>query len=70
MMLGYDSIPIGCCGIVLHPEWGKAAYPVTIFTLAPYEVLLEVVAEVANAPKLPDLDDQAAKDLVDGDACM
>ena len=23
MMLNYDSIPIGCCGIVLHPTWGR-----------------------------------------------
>lgn len=70
MMLGYDSIPIGCCGIVLHPDWQKAAYPVTLFTLAPYDLFLQVIAEVANEPKLPDIDDQAAKDLVDGDSCM
>ena len=34
-LLRYSHIPAGCCGIVLHPEWGKKAYPVTLFTNAP-----------------------------------
>jgi hypothetical protein len=127
MMLNYDSIPIGCCGIVLHPTWGRAAYPVTMFTLAPFEVLKEAAAEVGPAcmrctpcltrlratkldqdgtrmpaptsihactylecahlsvcvcvcvcvcvqvganVKLPDIESQVQKDLVEGDACM
>mmetsp|Transcript_34998 Transcript_34998/g.54695 ORF Transcript_34998/g.54695 Transcript_34998/m.54695 type:complete len:166 (+) Transcript_34998:74-571(+) len=69
-MLGYEGEKIGCCGIVLHPLWEKAAYPVTAFTLAPYEVLKEAIAEVGKCPQLPDVEDLIAKDLVDGDSCM
>ena len=39
-LLRYDAIPIGCCGIVLHPQWKRRAYPVTLFTLAPLEVVV------------------------------
>ena len=48
-LLKYDSIPIGCCGIVLHPTWQRRAYPVTFFTTAPPELLARVVAEVEAA---------------------
>ena len=44
-LLRYDSVPIGCCGIVLHPEWQRCAYPVTLFTTAPPELLLAAIAE-------------------------
>ena len=43
-LLRYDSIPIGCCGIVLHPQWHRRAYPVTLFTLAPLETLQSAFA--------------------------
>jgi len=36
-LLRYESLPIGCCGIVLHPKWQRRAYPVTFFTVAPLE---------------------------------
>ena len=45
-LLRYDSVPIGCCGIVLHPEWRRRAYPVTFFTTAPLEVLKAALAAV------------------------
>ena len=45
-LLRYDSVPIGCCGIVLHPKWQRKAYPVTFFTLAPLEVLMDVLQAV------------------------
>ena len=45
-LLRYDSIPIGCCGIVLHPKWQRRAYPVTFFTLAPPELLVKAIEEV------------------------
>ena len=53
-LLRYDSIPIGCCGIVLHPRWQRKAYPVTLFTLAPIEHLtgaLEAVEAERAAAK-------------------
>jgi len=47
-LLRYDSVPIGCCGIVLHPEWQRKAYPVTFFTLAPFELVLSVINAVES----------------------
>ncbi|EKX54411.1 cell division control protein 45 [Guillardia theta CCMP2712] len=61
MMLGYDSLPVGCCGIVLHPQWGKAAYPMTFFTLAPLDKIIEAAEEIEKNAKLPDLEDQESK---------
>eukprot|EP00967_Tisochrysis_lutea_P088391 scaffold125358_cov30-Tisochrysis_lutea.AAC.4 len=43
-LLKYSSVPIGCCGIVLHPQWQRCAYPVTFFTTAPLEVLQAAIA--------------------------
>ena len=37
---------LGRAGIVLHPQWGKGAYPVTLFTDAPHEVLLAALGRV------------------------
>lgn len=48
-MLRYASLPIGCCGIVLHPTWQRKAYPVTFFTLAPPDVLSEVIEKCERA---------------------
>jgi len=45
-LLRYNHLPAGCCGIVLHPEWQKKAYPVTLFTDAPLEALLAALAKV------------------------
>lgn len=45
-LLRYDSMPIGCCGIVLHPHWQRRAYPVTLFTTAPVEVVKRVFVDV------------------------
>ena len=45
-LLRYQALPIGCCGIVLHPEWQRRAYPVTFFTLAPLEELQAAIAAV------------------------
>ena len=46
-LLKYRSVPVGCCGIVLHPEWQRAAYPATLFTTAPLEAFEAAVAVVA-----------------------
>jgi hypothetical protein len=37
-----------CClllQIVLHPRWGSAVYPATLFTKAPLQPLLEAIKE-------------------------
>jgi hypothetical protein len=54
-LLKYSSIPIGCCGIVLHPEWQRCAYPVTFFTTAPLNVLEAAIAatDAEHVCKLP-----------------
>ncbi len=33
----------GCCKVLLHPRWGSACYPATIFTTAPYEAVRDVI---------------------------
>lgn len=45
-LLRYDALPIGCCGIVLHPKWQRNAYPVTFFSTAPLDELVRVFSEV------------------------
>jgi hypothetical protein len=45
-LLKYDAVPVGCCGIVLHPEWQRRAYPVTLFTTAPARRVIAAFAEV------------------------
>ena len=31
-LLKYDNEKLGCCGMVLHPEYGYHGYPITFFT--------------------------------------
>ncbi|MDA9081662.1 methylmalonic aciduria and homocystinuria type D protein [Candidatus Dependentiae bacterium] len=49
-LLNYQTTNTGCCKVVLHPTWGSAVYPASIFTKAPvtglHEVFLEVEAEI------------------------
>ena len=56
-LLRYTVSQAGGCKVLVHPHWGTACYPATIFTTAPDDVLLEVVGgfppvppEVAAAP--------------------
>eukprot|EP00271_Cylindrocystis_brebissonii_P022042 TRINITY_DN8252_c0_g1_i3.p1 TRINITY_DN8252_c0_g1~~TRINITY_DN8252_c0_g1_i3.p1 ORF type:complete len:183 (-),score=18.03 TRINITY_DN8252_c0_g1_i3:787-1335(-) len=44
-LLGYVSANAGCCKVILHPRWGSAVYPATMFTKAPLETFLRVVAD-------------------------
>eukprot|EP00292_Cryptomonas_paramecium_P015710 CAMPEP_0113686804 /NCGR_PEP_ID=MMETSP0038_2-20120614/15514_1 /TAXON_ID=2898 /ORGANISM="Cryptomonas paramecium" /LENGTH=140 /DNA_ID=CAMNT_0000607209 /DNA_START=419 /DNA_END=841 /DNA_ORIENTATION=+ /assembly_acc=CAM_ASM_000170 len=72
-MLGFQYIPIGCCGIVVHPTWGRAAYPVSFLTLAPLEELQAAIREAsaAAAERVPDVRViTEARELVDGDSCI
>lgn len=36
-LLGYSVMNAGCCKVLLHPAWGSAVYPATIFTSAKAE---------------------------------
>jgi len=40
----YQTTNSGCCKVVLHPQWGSAVYPATIFTKAPKDALAAAVA--------------------------
>ncbi|KAI9152619.1 hypothetical protein H9P43_009415 [Blastocladiella emersonii ATCC 22665] len=39
-LLRYDVMNVGCCKVVLHPDWGSKVYPATCFTTAPSEVVV------------------------------
>ena len=49
-LLNYQTTNTGCCKVVLHPAWGSAVYPASIFTKAPltalHKALLETEAEI------------------------
>ena len=44
-MLGYRTQNANCCKILLHPEWGAAVYPATLFTTAPAEAVMKIVSQ-------------------------
>jgi hypothetical protein len=39
----------GCCKIILHPRWGAAVYPATLFTAAPGEVVVAALRDMQAA---------------------
>ena len=39
ILLGYPVQNVGCCKIILHPQWRSRIYPATLFTTAPASVL-------------------------------
>jgi len=51
VLKGYKTANAGCCKVLLHPQWGSAVYPATMFTCAPLEALLTAIkqAEVSEA---------------------
>ncbi len=48
---GFATANAGCCKVVLHPRWGAAVYPATLFARAPAEAVVAAVvaAEAALA---------------------
>ncbi|KAI8084515.1 uncharacterized protein BX664DRAFT_337167, partial [Halteromyces radiatus] len=42
----YDIQNVGCCHILLHPTWNSSIYPSTLFTTAPYDLLVKVINEI------------------------
>lgn len=44
MLLRYDMIDTGCCKLISHPDWQTQVYPATLFTSAPYDLVLEALA--------------------------
>ena len=49
LLLRFASQNAGCCKILLHPTWGSAVYPATLFTTAPFEQLRETLARYPDA---------------------
>lgn len=47
-VLGYSVQNAGCCKIILHPKWGSAVYPATMFTKAPIEHVLTAIAQTES----------------------
>ena len=43
----YHVSQAGGCKVLLHPKWGTACYPATIFTTAPAEAVLAALDAVA-----------------------
>ncbi|OWZ15344.1 hypothetical protein PHMEG_00011032 [Phytophthora megakarya] len=43
LLLRYRCLSAGMCKILVHPVWGAAVYPASLFTTAPYEVVQEVL---------------------------
>lgn len=44
VLMGYQTANAGCCKVLLHPVWGSAVYPASLFTEAPQEALMEAIA--------------------------
>ncbi len=42
-LLGYAVQNCGCCKVLLHPKWGSAVYPASIFTTAPMELVNQIL---------------------------
>lgn len=48
-LLRYDVMNAGCCKVLLHPTWGSAVYPATLFTSAPES---EIEAVLQKYPRV------------------
>lgn len=42
-LLRYKTQNAGCCKIILHPRWGSAVYPSSLFTKAPLDRLTAAI---------------------------
>ena len=43
-LLNYQTTNSGCCQVVLHPTWGSAVYPASLFAKAPVSALRDAIA--------------------------
>lgn len=55
-LLNYQTTNSGCCKVVLHPQWGSAVYPASLFTKAPVEALRAAVADAERAIRAANAD--------------
>ncbi len=45
VLLKYSIMNANCCKILLHPKYGSAVYPATIFTTAPTDVVTAMLSK-------------------------
>jgi len=55
--LGYPTVQIEGCSIILHPDWGSAVYPSVILSSAPPELVRDVANSVTGKGGLMVSDD-------------
>ncbi|DBA03174.1 TPA: hypothetical protein N0F65_003894 [Lagenidium giganteum] len=53
LLLRYRYLSAGMCKILVHPTWGPAVYPASLFVDAPFEVLDEILRTVAQELESP-----------------
>lgn len=46
LLLHYRSFNAGMCKVLMHPQWGTAVYPATLFTLAPIPILQQALDRI------------------------
>lgn len=51
MLLGFEVMQTGCCGVLSHPAWGPAVYPSSFFTTAPFEAVVAALATVSEGDR-------------------
>lgn len=56
LLLRYRCLSAGMCKILLHPLWGGAVYPASLFTDAPFEVVREVLETIPDKSWLVHVD--------------
>ncbi|KAJ1810707.1 hypothetical protein LPJ56_004361 [Coemansia sp. RSA 2599] len=46
ILLRYKPLNLGTCFVLSHPSWGTSMYPATAFTLAPPELVMQVLDQM------------------------
>eukprot|EP00525_Craspedostauros_australis_P007590 CAMPEP_0198135612 /NCGR_PEP_ID=MMETSP1442-20131203/60679_1 /TAXON_ID= /ORGANISM="Craspedostauros australis, Strain CCMP3328" /LENGTH=187 /DNA_ID=CAMNT_0043796785 /DNA_START=62 /DNA_END=625 /DNA_ORIENTATION=+ len=49
-LLNYRSYNAGFCKILMHPKWGSAVYPATIFVYAPRDPVMRFAQQLISKP--------------------
>lgn len=70
VLLRYRCLSAGMCKILLHPVWGAAVYPASLFTNAPFEAVRDAIlsSPFSDSPKSADAMDAVATEAVVTDA--
>ena len=48
-LLNYKAHNAGFCKILIHPKWGSAVYPATIFAFCPERVAVQILETYPDA---------------------